>query len=501
MSLNYKEINRILEELDLPGAKIQKIFQPSYDTIILELYRRGERLYFLASVAAGACRIHSIPSLSIKNERPLRFMECLRSRIRNGSITEAIQIENDRIIQISIQVHSEAGEETLVLFLKLWSGAGNILLVDEKNTIIDALYRRPKKGESSGEPFSLEKFAPLRPHHAAGADSIEAKDFAIRDLLGDGSFNEKVHRFYSEQAGQLSRDALLEEARIRYEKRKRFFEQKLAELEKRKIDYENAERYRQIGDILMAESAAQASITVDTKHLKSPRGTSTFLHTTDFYTNSPISIQLDSSLSLLQNAQAYYERSRKAKTGRSAVEEELVKLREAMASLETWKETIIKTLDPFLLAKMLAKGGTVREKPKNRYPCIAIDTDGWTFLIGRSAKENDEILRRHVRGSDMWLHARDYAGSYVFIKVPRGKTVPLTVLLDAGMLALYYSKGRKNIDGDIYYTPVKQVRRAKDGPKGLVIPMLEKNLHVRIDPERLKALLSHTNEQQSGEFS
>ncbi|MCE1207041.1 MAG: NFACT family protein, partial [Spirochaetia bacterium] len=113
MSLNYKEINRILEELDLSGSKIQKIYQPAYDTIVLELYRRGERLFFLASVASGACRIHSIPSLAMKNERPLRFMECLRSRIRNGIITEALQIGNDRIVQISIHSSGESGEETL----------------------------------------------------------------------------------------------------------------------------------------------------------------------------------------------------------------------------------------------------------------------------------------------------------------------------------------------------------------------------------------------------
>lgn len=488
MSLNYKEINYILEELTLSGSKIQKIFQPSYDTIVFELYRRGERVFFLGSVAAGACRIHSIPSLSMKNERPLRFMECLRSRIRNGIIIEAVQIGNDRIVRLSILASKEDGEELLFLYLKLWSGAGNILLVDNNSIIIDALYRRPQKGESSGVPFSLEKFAPSRPRNASTKSPI-AKDFTIRELPGEGSFNEKIHRFYSEQAGQLSREALLAEAEIRYEKRKRFLEMKRAELEKRKIEYENAERYRQIGDILMAEVSAQHS-----------SEKTSFLHTTDFFNDAPISIQIDNSLSLLQNAQSYYERFKKAKSGLSAVEEELLKLQGVISSLEAWREKLFCTEDTFLLAKMLSKGGTVREKQKNRYPCIAIDNDGWTFLIGRSAKENDEILRRFVRGSDMWLHARDYAGSYVFIKVPRGKSIPLNILLDAGMLALYYSKGRKNIDGDIYYTPVKHVRRAKDGPKGLVIPMLEKNLHVRINPERLKILLAHTNEQQSGEL-
>ena len=108
--------------------------------------------------------------------------------------------------------------------------------------------------------------------------------------------------------------------------------------------------------------------------------------------------------------------------------------------------------------------------------------------MGRDAAENDALLRRHVKGNDLWLHARDYPGSYVFIKQRSGKTVPLDILLDAGNLAIFYSKGRNNGEGDLFYTPVKYLRRAKDGPKGLVLPTHEKNLHVKVDGERLREL-------------
>jgi len=93
----------------------------------------------------------------------------------------------------------------------------------------------------------------------------------------------------------------------------------------------------------------------------------------------------------------------------------------------------------------------------------------------------------------MWLHARDYHGSYVFIKQRSGKTVPLDILLDAGTLAVFYSKGRNNREADLFYTQVKYLRRAKNGPggkalKGLVIPTQEKNLHVKLDDARLRTL-------------
>jgi predicted ribosome quality control (RQC) complex YloA/Tae2 family protein len=108
--------------------------------------------------------------------------------------------------------------------------------------------------------------------------------------------------------------------------------------------------------------------------------------------------------------------------------------------------------------------------------------------VGRDAAENDALLRRHVKGNDLWLHVRDYAGSYVFIKQRPGKTVPLDVLLDAGNLALFYSKGRNNGEGDLFYTPVKFLRRAKNGPRGLVIPTQEKNLHIKANEGVLKEL-------------
>ena len=110
------------------------------------------------------------------------------------------------------------------------------------------------------------------------------------------------------------------------------------------------------------------------------------------------------------------------------------------------------------------------------------------IYVGRDANENDELLRHYVKGDDLWLHTRDFPGGYVFVKARKGKTVPLEILLDAGNLAVYYSKARKNTKVDLYYTHVKYLRRAKNGPKGLVLPTQEKNLCITPDKERLSRL-------------
>ncbi|WP_038173116.1 NFACT RNA binding domain-containing protein, partial [Treponema pedis] len=129
-----------------------------------------------------------------------------------------------------------------------------------------------------------------------------------------------------------------------------------------------------------------------------------------------------------------------------------------------------------------------KEKNEKAAPGLQFLCSGWTLLVGRTAAENDELLRHFVKGSDLWLHTRDYAGGYVFIKAKPKKTVPLPVLIKAGNLAVFYSKARKNGGADLYTTQVKHLRRAKNAPKGTVLPTQERNLSIKLDEKILKEL-------------
>ena len=158
MSLNWKEIDLVISELDLVGAKIERIIQPSYDSLSLGLFKAGSSTELFISVAQGACRLHALSYAPPKPDRPLRFMECLRSRIKGGRIDTIAQIGKERVVKIGLSVSrsidirdrdaaSGVGIELQKLFLyaRLWSGAGNIVLVDETGIVVDAIARRPKK--------------------------------------------------------------------------------------------------------------------------------------------------------------------------------------------------------------------------------------------------------------------------------------------------------------------------------------------------------------------
>jgi len=153
----------------------------------------------------------------------------------------------------------------------------------------------------------------------------------------------------------------------------------------------------------------------------------------------------------------------------------------------------VREQNPIKMQQMLRKQKKPLQQIKKAHPGLSFDIDGWHIIVGRTAAENDDLLRHYVKGRDLWLHSRDWPGGYVFIKQKNKKTVPLPILLDAGNLAVFYSKGRKARTCDLYYTEVKYLRRAKNGPKGLVLPTHEKNLTITLDDKRLKQMESLQN--------
>ena len=98
MSLNCNEINLILNELDLEGAFIQDIIQPGYDTLAFYTYKEGSAKTILLCTAQNSVRINETRRKISKNDKPLRFMEFLRSRIKGCRINYCKQIGLERVI-------------------------------------------------------------------------------------------------------------------------------------------------------------------------------------------------------------------------------------------------------------------------------------------------------------------------------------------------------------------------------------------------------------------
>jgi len=95
MSLNHREIDLILSELELEGSWIQKIRQPDFHSLLLDVYKPEKSFPLYISLAPGKVRIHKL-TLSIDNPKTLqRFAQFLRARIGSGKIIKAQQIGTD----------------------------------------------------------------------------------------------------------------------------------------------------------------------------------------------------------------------------------------------------------------------------------------------------------------------------------------------------------------------------------------------------------------------
>ena len=127
------DIHRIVKELndEILNVKVEKAYQPSYDTILIKLRKAGEGRKDLV-IQAGA-RIHlteyPLPNPTI----PPHFPMLLRKHLSGGIITSIKQYQFDRIVEITVEKM-----EKFTLIVELFN-KGNVILLDKDNNIISPL--------------------------------------------------------------------------------------------------------------------------------------------------------------------------------------------------------------------------------------------------------------------------------------------------------------------------------------------------------------------------
>jgi predicted ribosome quality control (RQC) complex YloA/Tae2 family protein len=474
MSLNCNEINAILNELDLVGSFIQDIIQPGYDTLALYTYKNEGPRTLLICTAPDACRINETREKITRNDKPLRFMEFLKSRIRGARIDSCAQIRLERIIKMEL---SHNGEH-FIMYIRLWSSAANILLCSPDGVILDSMYRRPAKNEITGGIFTEPADTSAKSVHewpVRTFSDIQTEYSTKNPESPSLSFNQKVDLWYREHARSLSREALLIQAEKWYNTTKSRRICALQRLKTKHQSFSNANQYKHQGDLILSFAYMISS-------------NANFLECQDYETGQTVRIKIDPLKNAQENAADYYTNYHKAQSGTIQLEHDIEIEENQISALDKAYTAIKNEQNSVRIEQMLRHDSTPKQQIKKVHPGLDYTINDWYLLVGRDADENDELLRHFVRGADMWLHVRDIPGGYVFIKNRPGKTVPLDILLDAANLAVYYSKARKTGKADLYYTQVKYLRRAKNGPKGLVLPTHEKNICVSLDETRLARL-------------
>ena len=465
--LNWKEVHLLLSELPLVDSYIQKVTEHDFHSFTLSLFHKDEKAWLLyvesGTRDARFCRTDRIRK---KSEKAQRFTQYMRSHLIGARITDVIPFPYDRAFILVLS----RDDETINLLFRFYSGSGaNIIVLDSENRIEELLFRRPARNEVKGEELNIEF-----------RESEGERTFEVRPYEGE-SFNAWIDRFYSDKDREESRELYIERITRKRDKELSEIRSSIAGYEKRLKITEHYEESRKLAD-LMSANLYQMRKGMDSVTLE------------DWETGNTVTVSLDPKKDPKENLLFLYDKYQK---DRKTHEKTLESLESEKNLLKERTEHYEKLLDPETDLGRLRRAAenTPSEKTQEKkYHGLEIESHGFTLIVGRNSRENDQILRHDSRGNDYWMHTRDFSGGYVVIKIQRGKSVPLEVLLDAANLAIHYSRAKKEGRADLYYTEVKYLRRAKNGKEGLVLPTQERNLHVTLDEDRVRKLIGKSED-------
>jgi predicted ribosome quality control (RQC) complex YloA/Tae2 family protein len=142
-------------------------------------------------------------------------------------------------------------------------------------------------------------------------------------------------------------------------------------------------------------------------------------------------------------------------------------------------------------AKKGKKGKPAKGKPTppgGGMPLYVQSRDGFTLLVGKNSRQNEDVTFHQAAANDIWLHARGVPGAHVIIKAA-GREISRSTIEQAASLAAYYSQARGNTSAPVDYTAQRHVRHMKGGGPGMVIYERERTLYV--EPDKALSLLTN----------
>ena len=548
MSFDGFFLHHMVEELrrELVNGRIQKINQPFEQELVLQIRsnRQSHRLLLSAHPVFG--RIQLTQTTFENPAQPSTFIMVLRKYLQGALIESIEQVENDRIVEISVSNKNEIGDHIqATLIIEIMGKHSNILLVDKSShKILEVIkhvgfsqnsYRTLLPGSTYIAPPSTESLNPFTIKDEKLFEILQTQETTTKNLqslfqgLGRDTANElenilvsdKLSTFrnffnqetkscltetsfspipFANQVGEpfdnlsdlldtyykdkAERDRVKQQAselirRVENELQKN--RHKLKKQEKELLATDNAEEFRQKGELL-----------------------TTFLHQVpndqdqvildNYYTNQPITIALDKALSPNQNAQRYFKRYQKLKESVKYLTDLIQETKATILYLES-VETVLNQAGLEEIAEIreeLIQTGFIRRRQrekiqKRKKPEQYLASDGKTIIyVGRNNLQNEELTFKMARKEELWFHAKDIPGSHVVIS---GNLDPSDeVKTDAAELAAYFSQARLSNLVQVDMIEVKKLNKPTGGKPGFVTYTGQKTLRVTPNPEKIASM-------------
>ena len=461
-------------ESTVVGKRLGRLFPLTRYETAVDVHLADGRWLFI-SIEPASPRIYLIRRKLREIEKQsldlLPFHQLLKKKLSEATVEHIEQIENERILLLSFNAVSELGErEKYVLAVQLTGRSSNLFLLDRENKIIATARESHGDGQKIGETY-------LPPQRRSGDTPVpmSAKhENGLAGGTGDGDksvpapLSEQLDQQYLEQQSEKRFQQLAQNARSKISSEIKRKEKLQKNLQNDLANHGDADKWKRFGDILLANTATAKKID----------GAFT---ATDYFDDElkQIEIPFENDDSLPETAEKYFRRYTKARNAADEIakrlletENELKNLRERL--LETEEHITDRNIDALESVGSPHVSNGSRYKPNKHKPDersgyrTFISSDGFEILVGKKAKDNDQLTLRVAKSLDTWMHAADYPGSHVVIRDSGKREVPNQTLLEAAQLAAFYSQGRKQVKAAVHYTQKKFVNKPKGSAPGLV---------------------------------
>lgn len=525
---------------DLP-FRINRITQPDQYSLFINGYSQTARK-LLISIDPRQNSVHWTKHNPNENLHASPKLMLFRKHLENGWIEDIKQIGTDRTFYFAIQNRNDLGElVNYKLFVELLGRFTNIILCDETMHILEA-FRHQSDFESSNrivlpgqkyelpgddqkkqiENLTLDRLHPHFYEDFEGVSPLLSKEIifrvkqgeSIEDILKALKESETLFYYPSGQAHVIALTHLLEEPILKvpliegldeiYEKenqlhqislrKKRIQNQmrrdikrekkRLTRLQEDLEKAENADIYRQYGDLLYTYMT----------DLKSGHQEIELL---DFEGNKQ-TIPLKVHLSGKGNAKDYYKRYQKAKRSLDHLDREIKKSKDRLNYFETilsqseWAdlESLDEMIDELEEAHILKKQKRpIAKKHKKAPSYLEIKMDQYRIFIGRNNKQNEYVSFKIAKKEDLWFHVANAPGSHVVLKTDEDITDEM--IQNAAMLAAHFSKKRLSHKVEVHYLKAKNLEKIKGASAGMVKMKDHHSIIVEIDEKHIQFLLKN----------
>ncbi len=565
----------------LTDTRIDKIFQPSKEELVIAFRGREKSCKLYISARVNSPRIHFTEVRLENPKQPPMFCMLLRKRLTGGRFVRIRQKGLERAVYLDFDCVNELGDIVRqTIAAELMGKHSNIILIDENNKVVDAVKRvdltmspiRPilpgvlyadppalqdRMDVASALPEAVTKAAmrtakplssallqvtcglapvlcrelavrvtgdidtPADTLDAAAAEKLTAliarlqgiaqgTDAAAPYLLyrADGvpleysplpllqygacdfkqadSFSAVLDEFYEKRdAAERFRQRTADLTRVLNTNRERLTKKLAVQREELKASGDR-EKNRIFADLINANIYAI------------PKGADK-AQLINYFDPAckEIEVPLDPALSAAANAQKYYKAYRKAQTAEKVLAEQIAKGEEELIYLDSVADALSRAVtaeDIDALRQELQEGGYLRAAKNGKRTAVPIkpktfvSDDGFTILVGRNNVENDRLTTKTARGSDIWMHTKNIAGSHVIV-LCEGKTPPDRTLEQAAILAALHSKASEGKQVPVDYTQVKNVHKPAGAKPGFVIYETNRTAYVDPDPALAERLL------------